>query len=404
MTALRLSHAGTPCVLLDRATFPRDKVCGDALSGMVPTLLDRLDPAIMDRFRARYRPQDIYGLRFVHANGKRIDLPYYPDPKDDKGVAPGYVSKRIDFDNFLIEEVERRADIDFRPGIDVKTYEKIENGYRVTTKSGEVLTTNLLIDATGAHSQFSRKHAGLEKDVAHHAAAVRSYWKGVTGFHPDGFIEIHFVEAYMPGYLWIFPLPNGEANVGLGMRSDEVKKQGINLRAALDDIIASPQFRDRFAGAECIDPTIGYGLPLGSKDRVLSGDNFLLTGDAGHLIDPLSGEGIGNAAYSGIIAAELAVKCLAENRFDAEFLKDYDVRIERVLRGELRLSYKLQKMLQVKWLGNLIVGIIAGNPRVVEIISRMYTDSELREQLVKPGFWIRHFFGKFKKTPAPANH
>jgi len=97
------------------------------------------------------------------------------------------------------------------------------------------------------------------------------------------------------------------------MRTDILKKKNINLRAALDDIINSPQFRDRFANAEQTDPTVGYGLPLGSKERTLSGDNYLLIGDAGHLIDPLTGEGIGNGIYSGYIAAELAQKCLEKD-------------------------------------------------------------------------------------------
>ncbi len=240
----------------------------------------------------------------------------------------------------------------------------------------------------------------MDKD--HHAAAVRTYYRGVTGFHPDNFIELHFLDDYNPGYFWIFPLPNGEANVGLGMRSDIVRKKGMNLRKELPKIIASEAFRERFQHAEQIDPITGYGLPLGSKERTLSGDHYLLTGDAGHLIDPLTGEGIGNAVYSGFIAAELAGNCLAERRFDAEFLKAYDVRIERVLRTELRLSYRLQQIMQYKWITNLLTGIVAANPKVVEVLCRMYTDFELRKQLVKPTFWWKLFRTKTGKLPAVA--
>ena len=400
-TALRLSYLNIPCVLVDKAAFPRDKVCGDALSGKVPTLLNRLDPAIMDRFRAKYAPTDVWGIRFYPPSRKLIELPFKVGYERVPDAAPGYVSKRIDFDNFLIEEVRRRDNIELHLETEIGGWTKTATGYTVTTRDkSRSWACNLLVDGSGAHSRFSRKEAGLEMDHDHHAAAVRAYWKGVTGFHKDNFIELHFLEEYNPGYFWIFPLPNGEANIGLGMRSDIVKKKNINLREALAKIVASPEFRDRFKDAEEVDPTIGYGLPLGSKDRVLSGDNYLLVGDAGHLIDPLTGEGIGNATYSGFIAAELAEKCIAADRYDAAFLADYDVRIERVLRSELRLSYRMQQIMQVKWLTNFLTGIIAANPKVVEVLCRMYTDFELRKQIVKPLFWWKLFRAKSGKMPA----
>ncbi|MGB3548042.1 MAG: geranylgeranyl reductase family protein [Saprospiraceae bacterium] len=394
-TALRLSFLGIPCLLIDKAEFPRDKICGDALSGKVTTLLNRLDPAIMDRFRTRFKPTDVWGIRFFPPSGKLIELPFQLDYERDPERAPGYVSKRMDFDHFLIEEVQRRNDIDLRLGTEITTYEKSERGYRIQDKTGEfVADCRLLILADGAHSRFARREAGLEKVDAHHAAAVRAYYQGVTGFHPDNFIELHFLKEYNPGYFWVFPLPNGQANVGLGMRTDFVSKRKLNLRKELDTIIASPQFRERFKDATPVGPVRGYGLPLGSKNRTLSGDNFLLTGDAGHLIDPLTGEGIGNGIYSGFIAAELAEKALAENRFDAAYLAAYDARIERVLRTELRLSYRLQAVMRHVRITNFLTGFIADNPRVIEVLCRMYTDFELRKKLVSPLFWWRLFRGK----------
>jgi geranylgeranyl reductase family protein len=402
-TALRLSFLGIPCTLLDRATFPRDKVCGDAISGKVPTLLDRLDPAIMDRFRQRFQPTDVWGIRFFPPSGKLIELPFKVGYERIPDAAPGYVSKRMDFDHFMVEEVRRRSDIDLRLGDAVTDIERTESGWHLRSAAQKTYDCRLLIDSSGAHSKFSRQEGGLEIDRDHHAAAVRAYYRGVTGFHPDNFIELHFLKEYNPGYFWIFPLPNGEANVGLGMRSDIVRRRKLNLRKELDVIIASDEFRERFQNAEQIDPTVGYGLPLGSKERTLSGDNYLLTGDAGHLIDPLTGEGIGNGIYSGFIAAELAEKCLAEDRFDAEFLAAYDVRIERVLRTELRLSYKLQQIMQYKWITNFLTGIVAANPKLVELLCRMYTDFELRKQLVKPTFWWKLFRAKTGKLPALAD-
>ncbi|MEZ4955639.1 MAG: FAD-dependent monooxygenase [Saprospiraceae bacterium] len=113
-TALKLSHLGISCVLVDKASFPRDKICGDAISGKTATILGRIDPAIMERFEATAELQtEIWGIRFVAPNNKEIDVPFRPnyDPKNDP--KQGYVSKRIDFDNFLVEEVKKRDNILF---------------------------------------------------------------------------------------------------------------------------------------------------------------------------------------------------------------------------------------------------------------------------------------------------
>ncbi len=395
-TALKLSYLGIPSVLIDKATFPRDKICGDAISGKVTTLLNRLDPAILERFHGEPLHAGIWGCTFFAPNGKAVRLPFQMKYIGEAGPAPGYVARRLDFDNFLIEEVQRRTNIELHLGVDIQEYTPLSDGWEVSSADGAFrLRCRLLILANGAHSAFSRKVAGLEKDPAHHAGAVRAYFRGVKGLDRENFIELHFLKDLIPGYFWIFPLPNGEANVGLGMRTDIVKRRGVNLRKTLLDIIENhPNVRERFRGAELLGKVEGYGLPLGSLTRVLSGDNFLLVGDAGHLIDPLTGEGIGNAFYSGFIAAELAEKCLAENRFDAAFLNAYDVRVHRVLGSEMKLSYRLQRAGFSPALLNIIASIVTGNRKLMDYLSGIYTDFHLREQLVKPWFWVKMFFKK----------
>lgn len=398
IAALRLSYLGIPSVIIDKATFPRDKICGDALSGKVTLLLNRLDPAILKRFQAMYKPTDVWGIRFYSPKGRLIELPFQVGYKRIPQEAPGYASTRLDFDHFLVQEMKRRSDIQFFEGTQITDYERTPQGWVVrSADTGLEVSCKLLLVADGAHSQFSRKQAGLEQDPGHHAAAVRAYYSGVEGFHKDNFIELYFLKSITPGYFWIFPLPNGMANVGLGMRSDIVAKRRLNLRKMLPEIIEGvPFIKERFAGAKLEGKIIGYGLPLGSKQRLLSGDHYLLLGDAGHLIDPLTGEGIGNAFYSGFIAAELAEHALREARFDAAYLKAYDVRVDRVLRSEMRLSYNLQKVMQHVWLFNWLADIVANNPKMVEILCRMYTDFDLRLQLLNPRFWLKMWLRRFR--------
>ncbi|MCB0634333.1 MAG: geranylgeranyl reductase family protein [Saprospiraceae bacterium] len=393
-TALRLSYLGIPCTLIDKAVFPRDKICGDAISGKVTTLLHRLDPVILDRFHRLSVQSDVWGLRFFSPNGVPVDVPF--PIKAGSGHAPGYVCKRLDFDQFLIDEVKKRDDISLHLGQEISDFSRTVNGWQLRSKDGTFqLECRLLIVADGAQSRFSRTVAGLEKDPAHNAAALRAYYRNVSGMSEEGFIELHFIKDITPGYFWIFPLPDGMANVGLGMRSDVLAKKGLKLKDTLLQIVAeSPSIKERFKDAELVDKIYGFGLPLGSKTRSISGEHYLLVGDAGHLIDPITGEGIGNAVYSGFIAAELAEQCLVENDFSAGRLKAYDERVARVLGKEMKLSYRMQKLMAYPGVVNIMARIVAGNQKMLQILSRMYSDFDLRTQLARPWFWIKMFIKK----------
>lgn len=392
--ALKLSYLGISSVLIDKASFPRDKVCGDAISGKVTTLLNRLDPHILKRFNAEPMQTDVWGIKFFAPNGRALRIPFNPNYVKDAAYAPGYVAKRLDFDHFLIKEAQRRDNIQLFLGTEIQEYRRSSLGWSVRSRDGQLeVDTRMLLLADGAHSSFSRKQAGLKVDHKHHAAAVRAYFKNVRRLDEDNFIELHFIKSITPGYFWVFPLPNGQANVGLGMRSDILKKRKFNLRKALEDLIKEhPSLRDRFANAELVGSIKGYGLPLGSVRQPISGDHYMLIGDAGHLIDPLTGEGIGNAVYSGFIAAEQLEKCRQQSNFSADFLKAYDTRVDRVLGSEMRLSYRLQKMLMYPAVVNVIAWIISSNQRVIQVLSGMYNDFSLREQLAKPLFWVKMLF------------
>ncbi len=395
-TALRLSYLGISCVLIDKADFPRDKICGDAISGKVTTLLNRLDPAILRRFNGVPIQTDIWGITFFAPNRKKVRVPFKPAYQSDPNAAPGYVSKRMDFDHFLIEEVKQRDNIQLYLKTEITGIERSDRGYRLTSADGNLwLDTRMLVVANGAHSAFSRSLPAMKRDPRHYAVAVRAYFRGVQDMDPGRFIEMHFIKDVAPGYFWIFPLPNGQVNAGLGMRSDIQAKKQVNLRMKFNEIVQTyPGIGKRFSGAELLGKVYGYGLPLGSRTRRLSGDHYLLVGDAGHLIDPLTGEGIGNAFYSGFIAAELIEQCLEAHDFSAERLRAYDVRVQRVLGSEMKLSYRMQQTGQYPILLNGIANILDGNLKLMNYLSAMYTDFDLREQLVKPGFWLKMLWMK----------
>jgi flavin-dependent dehydrogenase len=224
-----------------------------------------------------------------------------------------------------------------------------------------------------------------------HAVGLRAYYKGITGLHPENFIELHFLPEMLPGYLWIFPLPNGMANVGVGILSEVVRKKKINLREQmLAAIKNNPKIAPRFANAELVDKIQGWGLPLAMQQQPLSGEGFLLTGDAASLIDPFSGEGIGNAMYSGMLAAEAIKKATEQSNYSAVFLKEnYDNVVYKRLGGEFKISATLQRLCKYPWLFNYVVNKAYKSPSLRNTISCMFTNMDLRSQLGKPSFYFK---------------
>lgn len=386
--ALQLHQYNIPCTVIDKAVFPRDKVCGDGLSGKVITLLERIDPAITARLQQLKAKEDSWGVTFIAANRASLDIPYRVN---ENGLAPGLVCKRVDFDNFLVDEMKRCSNIELIEGQAVDQYTLERDGYLLgDSKSDFKIKAQLVIVANGAHSSFTKDVAGIQMEPAHYCAGLRAYYRNVKGLHEKGHIELHFLRSLLPGYFWIFPLPNGEANVGIGMLSEIVRKKKLNLKQMMKEAISNdPVLKERFKDAELCGTIDGYGLPLGSKKRALSGERYILTGDAAHLIDPFTGEGIGNALYSGRYAAEQAQKAIAANDFSARQLHGYDQVIYHKLGPELKLSARLQKLVQRPWLFNYLLKLGMGNTQLRELMACMFYELDLRKKLTRPTFYLK---------------
>lgn len=386
--ALFLAKQGQASTLLDRARFPRDKICGDALSGKVVEVLRRLAPELVPDFAARTDLQvGSWGVKFVAPSGRELRVPFLTGPKTERH-APGFIAKRWDFDNWLVEQVRKQPLIRFVEGCKVSRVERVSGGMRVTTDQGD-FHTPLLIGADGAQGICARQLAGHQLEGRHHSAAVRAYYRGVEGMDAENFIELHFLPELLPGYLWIFPLPEGRANVGLGVRSDYLAKRKWSLRKLLPEILAREPFAGRFRNAELEGDVVGFGLPLGSKKRVLSGDHFLLLGDAASLIDPFTGEGIGNALLSGEIAARVGVQALQKGDFSANHLHQYDHEVYSRLWQELRLGSTMQRLSTQQWLFNWVVDKARRSPTVQQTLSAMFEDINLRDKFRDPRFYWR---------------
>ena len=299
-------------LLLDKHTFPRDKICGDAIGGRVRNVLNQIDPALLNQLDQFTKKTASTGWKLISPGGNEIQVDF---------TVAGHVSRRMDFDNWLMERVKERNSISIEEGADIHSIEYGKNSVILRSKDGRIFETKLIVACDGAHSIVAKKFTGFVPSWKNYSGAVRAYYEGISGMQ-EGIIEIHLDNRFMPGYFWIFPLNQHEANVGFGMLSSDVRKKKIDLKIALDEIITqSPTLSRRFLNAKRSGEIRGFGLPLGGRNLPVSGERFMLCGDAASLIDPLNGEGIGNAMWSGWLAAKQVQTCFEENRFDQSFMK-----------------------------------------------------------------------------------
>jgi geranylgeranyl reductase family protein len=362
--ALALKNSGLKVLVVDKNKFPRDKICGDAIPNTVPKALRMLDERYLHELRAFPEKVIIDSCKVVAPSGKEVTLQFKLE---------GYASTRVAFDSFMVELAKRESGATFITGTGVKDVEQHGELMSVTTENNDIYSCSMIIGCDGAQSVVNKKLTATKVDHRHYIGAVRCYYRNVSGTSPNT-MEIHLVKGFMPGYFWIFPLPDNTFNIGYGMVSEAISRKKINLRKSLTRIIQENKtMQERFANATPLEEPIGYGLPTGSRKVTLSGERFLLAGDAASLIDPATGEGIGNAMISGILAGKQAIKCFEQQQFDALFMQQYDRSIHDKFYDEMRNKYLMQRMVGEKaWLADMAIGLAAGVPWIKEKLQKLF--------------------------------
>lgn len=382
-----LGREGNKVLLIDKAKFPRDKTCGDACSGKSISVLRELN-LLQEIEKAPHGK--IYGVLFSSPNGTVLEIPV-----KDKEKSSGFVCRREVLDNILFKNAKKYVDTleEFTVTDLLKEGDQVV-GVIGTDKSGKPMQirAKIVVGADGASSLIAQKVGVFEIDGNHHCTAVRGYYDGVTGM--KDLIEIHFTRSVLPGYLWIFPYEDGTANVGVGMLTSDIKKYRINLKDLMEkEIRENPVFKDRFKDARLISDVKGWNLPLGSKiRRQIAGNGWVLLGDAASLIDPFSGEGMGNAMTSAKIAFRTISRALRLGTYDQKTLSEYETELKKELSGELSMSYNLQRLGKRQFLINFIVGKAVRNAEIREQISTMVINEEAKKGFVSPLFYLKLLF------------
>ena len=324
--AYHLARAGLDVLLLEKSTFPREKVCGDGLTpravkqlvGMgIP--LDPVDGWFPNK-----------GIRII-GGGVRIELDW-PELSSYPGF--GLVRTRRGFDE-IVARAAQRAGARLLEGVTV-TGPVLDDGAqrivgvtaRDTAAPGNgdggterTYRARLVVAADGNSSRLSLAMGLRKRDDRPLGVAIRTYYTSPR--HDDDYLEtwleLRDGNALLPGYGWIFGVGDGTSNVGLGLLNTSTSFGHVDYRAMLRRWLATMPPEWGFGEENQTGPVRGAALPMGFNRTPHYTSGLLLVGDAGGMVNPFNGEGISTAMESGEIAAQVIVQALARpDRASAE--------------------------------------------------------------------------------------
>ena len=393
-TAFYLAKAGIECTIVDKDAAPKDKTCGDILTSVTLRELRKLFPNITESISVTEQMMNNKGV-IIHApNYHYFTMDYRNEEGTEKPLC--YTCKRTDLDAFLVKKAKEHPLIDVIEHFEVRNVEHKVQEVTITDKQKRQIKTPLVIVAAGSNSNIANKLTNEKKDPKHFAVGLKAYYKNVTFIAKD-FGELFIRKELPAGALYITPFYDGVVNLNISMRADVLKKRKVNLRHLLADILENDEhLKDRFKDAEMIGKIEGSGLKLGTKARSISGDNFLLTGDAAGLIDILSANGLPQAFISGRIAAEYAIKAVEQNDYSAGFFAPFDKEVFEVVDKYLKKGRLIAPYIDKGWyhtiscwIMNLFAKHIKNNKALSDVL--IY-ESDVKGKILKPSFYFNMFF------------
>lgn len=282
--AYHLAKQGNSVLVIEKSSFPRAKSCGGGVS-----------PAIAQWFDFDFSPVVQNHVSQVKYTFKMGD----PAEVQLEGVTPMWMVQREQFDNFLMQQATNQG-VEFKDGVEVTGVSLENDTWQVQTSDG-IFAGKYLIAADGANSIVA-KLLGLDETQKIAAASLQVPGEVSGRRKTMAFFDFGSLKN---GFMWCFPKADGYSLSAAYVRNpkgkaDELKKQ-LNKYAELFDL----------------DPSQGqyaeHPLNLWQKDRPLHSDRILLVGEAAGIVDPLIGEGIRPAMFTGVQAAAAVSSALSGN-------------------------------------------------------------------------------------------
>jgi geranylgeranyl reductase family protein len=321
-TAYHLAQSGADVLLLEKSSFPREKVCGD---GLTPRAVKAITAMGIDTSEQAGWLHN-KGLRII-GGGMRLELPW-----PDLASFPDYglVRPRSDFDDLLVRQAVKAGALlrentnvqgpvlDDRTGRITGVTARDEDGHEVTYRAP------LVIAADGNSSRLSLAMGIHKRDDRPMGVAVRTYYKSPR--HDDDWLESWLElwdrgsdgrERLLPGYGWIFGVGDGTSNVGLGILNTSTAWGKVDYKDLLKRWLEQTPEEWGYREENRTQPIRGAALPMGFNRQPHYSRGMLLVGDSGGMVNPFNGEGIAYAMESGELAAEIIAQALARPTAEA---------------------------------------------------------------------------------------
>jgi geranylgeranyl reductase family protein len=354
--AIHLASRGHRVLLIDKESFPRDKVCGDGL--------------IADSIRCLKRAglyDEVLRLGYETSIGTVFS------PSRIEFDVPGQflTLKRFVLDNLIVQKAVSRGARLLKAKVARAAVNSDGTMAFEIAGSTDPVRAKIALLATGASVDLA-SGLGLIEHPAPGAIALRCYVR--SSFDIDRLI-ISYDRTITPGYGWIFPLGRGEYNIGCGVRYRGSDVARVNLRQAYELFIKSfPLAAALMKRAESVTPLRGAMLRCGLKGASpLGPGNMMVIGEMIGATFPFTGEGIGKAMETGEIAADISHRALSTGDFSC--LAEFPSRIERELKPKYRGYLLAEDWLSKPWLNDLVARRIRRSRYLQESIAGVVNET-----------------------------
>jgi geranylgeranyl reductase family protein len=368
--ALTARRSGLRPIVIDKSTFPRDKCCGDGLTTGALRLLERLglQPSTVTSWKT------CRDVTLRSPSGREVQLQL---PEHGQFAA---IATRMDLDAALVD-LARTSDVDIVEGAAFEHIERIDDGYRVVTSTGE-FTARVVIAADGMWSPVRKSMLPGNPPYLGEWHALRQYADNVTGPARER-LFVWFEPELLPGYAWSFPLAGGKANLGFGILRGASQKVG-DMKSLWRDVLARDHVREALGNGAVVDDKVSaWPIPARVTNATLSVDRVLFVGDAACATDVLTGEGIGQALLSGMLAGEAASQ--------SDPGRTYRRLMRRSFFADHRMSSVLGRVLANETLARGALRIIDNGEWRKEKFARWMFEDEPRAAAFTPRRWHRRF-------------
>ena len=371
--AQMLARAGLHTLLVDQHEFPRDKVCGDGLIPDAHAALRRL--GVYDEVMAQAQPAQ--HVACIGPRGGRVDVP----------GAVAVLPRKV-LDHILVRAAQRAGAALHTP---LRYEAPLLDGSVVVgarLKAGErvqELRATWVVMATGAVPQAMIASELCERRTPT-GIALRGYVRNDAMVGRVRALEIIWHKRLKQGYGWIFPCPGGVFNIGVGLGdcfglagTGRLRMQDVNLRQVFEAFceIYEPA-RDLMATGTPLGELKGAPLRCSLDGARYSRAGMLATGEAIGSTYDFSGEGIGKAMQTGMLAAAAIAKGRELRSSDSAVRDEYEASI-RALQPRFELYRKASRVNAHPWLADLVIWRARNSPR---ILRRM---SGVLEETANPG-------------------